>query len=803
MNYRNIFIVGAGPAGLACTYYLSKYNFKINTFEQNKSVGGLARSWNWNGFNLDTGPHIFHTPIKEIENDWKDLFNDLLIRKDFYACNYREKRYYDYPLNLEQLSQYKEFQDDVEKLKSKKNFGDLASATNYEDYVNKLVGKKLSKAFFKEYPEKLWGIKTNEMSSEWAPKRIRLTNKREKFFGQEYTAIGKRGTGEIMERLALEAEKNGCEIYKNCKVKELTIKESNNILSINSIKTSSRGEIKVGDQDLVILTIPITKALNLIGHTSELKFRGTLSIYLELDKKINIIPDKYDWLYFQNKENLVNRLCCPTNWSDKIDITGKERSLLAAEISVDDNIKPKALKSILRNGNDYLEEIIKNKKGKVINSTYNLERFVYPVKMLNTKEKIAKAKKIFAEISNLEILGTGANFNYGDMQIMFLKAKELSKEINSATEKSLSKISFIERYKGKFKALHDYSRSIKIIAELGINHNGSIEELHSLIKEASKSGAKYIKFQHYKNKERINENSIENKLIEKAQDIEESTFDILEENKLTLNQLFEAKQITEQCGCIPMTTVFGQESLKEALSLGFKNIKVASMDLNNFELHHFIISNKNKIDDIFISTGMSSLDEISTTLKIYERSNILPILLACTSSYPASDGDLNLLNIKTLKNEFKNCIKDIGYSDHSIGNLACIISASLGANYLEVHFTNSKKTRGPDHILSATPEELNELRKELNRLEKMMGSRLKVPRPSEYETWRLQKKGLYAKKDIIKGEKVYLNNVEIKSPPYGMLVPTFLNKNYIASKNILAGEVINSENISDIENKKS
>ena len=84
-----------------------------------------------------------------------------------------------------------------------------------------------------------------------------------------------------------------------------------------------------------------------------------------------------------------------------------------------------------------------------------------------------------------------------------------------------------------------------------------------------------------------------------------------------------------------------------------------------------------------------------------------------------------------------------------------------------------------------------------------MGSRLKVPRPSEYETWRLQKKGLYAKKDIIKGEKVYLNNIEIKSPPYGILVPTFLNKNYIANKNISAGEVINSENISDIENKKS
>ena len=120
---------------------------------------------------------------------------------------------------------------------------------------------------------------------------------------------------------------------------------------------------------------------------------------------------------------------------------------------------------------------------------------------------------------------------------------------------------------------------------MGINHNGSFEELHNLIKEAANSGSQYIKFQHYKDTERVNKNSIENKLVEKAQDVEETTFEILYEGKLSLKQLLKAKKITEEYGCIPMTTVFGIDSLKEAISLGFENIKIASMDLNNFQLH--------------------------------------------------------------------------------------------------------------------------------------------------------------------------------------------------------------------------
>ena len=190
--------------------------------------------------------------------------------------------------------------------------------------------------------------------------------------------------------------------------------------------------------------------------------------------------------------------------------------------------------------------------------------------------------------------------------------------------------------------------------------------------------------------------------------------------------------------------------------------------------------------------------EIFSTLKIYKNSKIKPIIMACTSAYPASDEDLNLLNIKTYQNKFKYLSKDIGYSDHSIGNTACIVAASLGANFLEVHFTNSIKGRGPDHILSATPKELNSLRIEIDRVQEMLGSFLKFPRASEYETWRLQKKGLYAKNEISR-DYINLDKLEMKSPPYGILSPEIMNNNFVAKSFIATNEIISFDNVSKKE----
>ena len=800
MRLNKIYIIGAGPAGLACAYYLSKLGFKIELLEEKSEVGGLARSWPWNGFALDTGPHIFHTPYPEIAKDWKEIFNDLIIEKDFYACNFRSGKYFDYPINIEQLSKDLEFEKEISKLVNNKNHEELAIANTFEEYVNALVGEKVSQAFFKEYPEKLWGISTKDMSSEWAPKRIRITNQREKFFGNEFTGIALRGTGTVMERVLEKSESNGCKLNKKTSVTEIKQIKDSDGYRITELIINNKDQIQVLEDDLVILTIPITRALSLLGHKSSLSFRGTLSLYAEIKTQKDIIPKGYDWLYFQNKNDIINRISIPTDWSKEIDLTGKNRKLLAAEISVDHTISFKDIKKNLNQGIDSLKDILLDVDGELIDWTWNLERYVYPVKTLDSKKQLAEAKKIFSEISNLEVFGTGANFNYGDMQIMFMKAKEIASELNKSQDNSLSRNAFRMKYKGTQSKIIK-QKKINIIAEIGINHNGSLDELEKLINSASQGGASYIKFQHYTDEERINKSSVENKLVEKAQDQEETTFELLQENKLNLIQLKKAKQIVEKNKCIPMTTVFGLESLKEALEIGFDVIKTASMDLNNLLLHKEIIKYQKKIREVFISTGMSSTSEILTTLRMYSNSEIKPILLACTSSYPTTDEDLNLLTIPNYKKKFGTFVSDIGYSDHSVGMTACIAASLLGANYLEIHFTRSKASRGPDHILSADINELTNLNKELKRIRVMMGRKDKKPLSSEYETWRLQKKGFYAKRKIKKGDQISLDDLCLKSPPYGIKSDEIFNNKLEARKSIDPGEIISWGNTQKIEIK--
>ena len=111
------------------------------------------------------------------------------------------------------------------------------------------------------------------------------------------------------------------------------------------------------------MTIPLTSCLRLINEKLDLKFRGTLSIYAELDKNIELIPKGYDWLYLQNSDDIINRLCMPTNWSKDIDIDFKSRSLIAAEISVDDKISNDELKEKIKKGYSSLKKLVKEKKG--------------------------------------------------------------------------------------------------------------------------------------------------------------------------------------------------------------------------------------------------------------------------------------------------------------------------------------------------------------------------------------------------------------------------------------------------------
>ena len=219
---KSAIILGAGPIGLVTGWLMSKKGWKVEIYEKNSVVGGMCRSWKWKDFILDTGPHIFHTPDKNLWNFWKKNFGDLLVEGEYWAKNtYNDdfQNLYDYPLSFESI---KNFPDQYKsKINSELKVLNKTSSKisiNFDEHVKSQVGETLTKMFFTNYPQKIWGIETKKMTSEWAPKRIKFRDKILPFFSGEHTAVGKHGAGSIYEFLKKEIIKNNGKIFLNHQV---------------------------------------------------------------------------------------------------------------------------------------------------------------------------------------------------------------------------------------------------------------------------------------------------------------------------------------------------------------------------------------------------------------------------------------------------------------------------------------------------------------------------------------------------------------------------------------------------------
>ena len=202
---ENIIILGAGPVGLVSAWEFLKRGKRVTIYEKMDQVGGMCRTWEWEGFLLDTGPHIFHTPDTELAKYWEDQFGELFLKNDFWCKNVKGDKfqdYWDYPLSWESISKYpneikKKILKETENLSPEKT----ARAKSFSEYILSLVGPTLFEMFFQKYPKKSWGISGDEMTAEWAPRRIEIRQDNLPFYHGQYSAVGKFGTGAVYERL--------------------------------------------------------------------------------------------------------------------------------------------------------------------------------------------------------------------------------------------------------------------------------------------------------------------------------------------------------------------------------------------------------------------------------------------------------------------------------------------------------------------------------------------------------------------------------------------------------------------------
>ncbi len=324
--------------------------------------------------------------------------------------------------------------------------------------------------------------------------------------------------------------------------------------------------------------------------------------------------------------------------------------------------------------------------------------------------------------------------------------------------------------------------SVFIIAEAGVNHNGSIELARKMVDTASKAGADAIKFQTFKAEKLVTRYAEKADYQRDASDENELQISMLK--KLELN-IEDHRKLISYCNekkIIFMSTPFDIESIQLLIELGLKIFKIPSGEITNLPYLR-CIGRLNK--KIIISTGMSNMNEIKNALRVLidsgtNKENIT--VLHANTQYPTPMKDVNLNAMINIGNTLN---LKYGYSDHTLGIEVDIAAVAMGASCIEKHFTLDKNMEGPDHKASLEPEELKEMITAIRNIEDALGTSEKKLSNSEKSNITLIRKSIVASKKISKGEKFTKDNLDIKRPGNGIspmkwdeIIGTYATKDY-------------------------
>ena len=330
-----------------------------------------------------------------------------------------------------------------------------------------------------------------------------------------------------------------------------------------------------------------------------------------------------------------------------------------------------------------------------------------------------------------------------------------------------------------------------IIAEAGINHNGSFKLAKKLVDVAAKSGADYVKFQTFKTESLLLKKTPKAPYQKKNTLNSLSAFDMGKSFELSEKKHIELKNYCKKKNIKYLTTFHDLDSLKSYKKFDLDFIKIASGDINNLPYLEEVSKIKKKT---ILSTGLSNFKDIKNALKILTKNKLKKkdlILLQCNSAYPTPTEDVNLNCMAEMKKKFK---VEIGFSDHTEGIIASIVAVAMGARVIEKHFTLNKKLPGPDHKASLSTTELNEMVKTIRKIEMLKGKKKKSETKSELKNKEVVRKSIVTIKNIKKGEKFTIQNIGIKRPSNGMspmLFKKILKKK--SSKDYLIDKFLNEK----------
>ena len=308
--------------------------------------------------------------------------------------------------------------------------------------------------------------------------------------------------------------------------------------------------------------------------------------------------------------------------------------------------------------------------------------------------------------------------------------------------------------------------SVFIIAEAGVNHNGSIELAKKLIDVASEAGVDAVKFQTFKTSNLVSKDAKKAKYQkENMQDGDDNQYNMLKKLELDIDTHKELIGYCASKKIMFLSTPFDHDSIELLEGLGLEIFKIPSGEITNLPYLRHVGSLKKKV---ILSTGMANMDEIRDALDVLVQAGTKKediTVLHANTMYPTPMEDVNLNAMLTIGKTFD---LSYGYSDHTLGIEVDIAAVAMGASVIEKHFTLDKNMDGPDHKASLEPDELEAMVKAIRNIQQALGDGVKKPSKSEIPNMEIARKSIVAKKDIKKGEVLNKENLTVKRPGNGI-----------------------------------
>lgn len=434
-NFAVVF--GAGPAGLAAGYELTKNKKKVLILEKDSQVGGISKTINYKNYYFDIGGHRFFTKNKEVQDIWKVTLGDDFLKRPRLSRIYYDKKFYFYPLRpmnaLKNIGIMRAIAIVVSYAiaRTKYFFGPKKKLTTFEEWVVARFGRKLFTIFFKTYTEKIWGISTTEIGAEWASQRIKglslaraivnaffPNNAKETSLIDEFH-YPKYGPGMMYEKMAENIRSKNGEIKLGCSADRIHIKD----MRVQSIETRNNdGSTALVEGDNFISSIPLPELIqkinppppeNILKALQYLRFRGFFTVCLIIDSP-DIFPDT--WIYIHSPEVKVCRIQNFKNWSPFMVPDTSKTSLGMEYVCFEgDDLWKMDDEKLIEFAKDELHRVGLGGNLKILDGFVARQKDTYPIYKIGYRAPLEIIFEYIKSIKNLQIVGRGGTFRYNNM----------------------------------------------------------------------------------------------------------------------------------------------------------------------------------------------------------------------------------------------------------------------------------------------------------------------------------------------------------------------------------------------------